>query len=420
MKKISGELYPPGDKSIAHRAALFSAISDYPQTFTNFPAGADCRATVECLNMLGVEAQIDADVLKVKGAGRNGLRAPDADLDAKNSGTTIRLISGILSAQSFPTTIAGDQHLNKRPMRRVMAPLREMGASIAAREENYPPLQFEPVSGLSSINYKLPVASAQVKSCVLLAGLYAKGETCVIEDVASRDHTERMLGLRTEDAGAGKKVFSSRATLIPDISMRIPGDISSAAFFIAAACMLPGSDLTVRNVSLNPTRTGLLQVLQSMGARIEVRPSEQVQAEPIGDIHVQYSRLHSLELSGPIIPNIIDEIPVLSIIATQSAGVFTIRDAGELRVKESDRIKAICSNLQRIGIDVEELEDGFRISGPQQIKGGNVLSYGDHRIAMAFGIAGLLTPEPVTIDQPDTAAVSFPEFWQELNRLTRD
>jgi 3-phosphoshikimate 1-carboxyvinyltransferase len=350
--------------------------------------------------------------------GRLGLKKPEQALDAKNSGTTLRLLSGILAAQQFATRILGDQHLNRRPMGRIITPLRQMGANISAEQDRFPPLHFEPVERLHAIEYRLPVASAQVKSSILLAGLYAQGTTAVIEKIATRDHTERMLNLPKKELADGSYQFHSDNNIeIDDLSMYIPGDFSSAAFFIVAALLLPGSECLIRNVSLNSTRTGLLQVLEKMGAHIDIT-IRQENPEPMGDIRVQHQPLTNCTLEGAIIPTIIDEIPILAILALRAEGKFTVRDAGELRVKESDRIRAVCQNLKTLGVTIEEFEDGFSFEGPQKISGGPVVTGDDHRIAMAFAIGALLTKERVILDNPACVNVSFPGFWQELKRLT--
>jgi 3-phosphoshikimate 1-carboxyvinyltransferase len=416
--KIKGEIVLPGDKSISHRAALFSAIGPHKSKFDNFPRSADCMATLTCLRDLGISWELKQHQLRIQGTGSFGFKEPENILDAKNSGTAMRLLSGILAAQKFSSRIVGDQHLNRRPMSRIITPLRQMGAVISANQDHYPPLHFEPAESLHGIEYVLPVASAQVKSCILLAGLHAFGETSVIETVPTRDHTERMLDLKKELLSDGKlKIISNKNVEIRDLSMHIPGDFSSAAFFIIGALLLPGSECVIKNVSLNPTRTGLLSVLRAMGAQIEMTVTQEY-PEPMGTLRISHQRLGNITLEGEIIANIIDEIPVLSILASAAEGRFTVCDAGELRVKETDRIRAVCHNLRALGISVEEYEDGFTLEGPQMLKGGMITTYEDHRIAMAFAIAGLLSKEKVKIDNPDCVEVSFPGFWQELERLT--
>lgn len=416
--RLKGEIHLPGDKSIAHRAALFSSLGTQSAVFENYPASADCLATIGCLRDMGVQVKLEENRLQINGVDLFGLREPDRALDAKNSGTTMRLLSGILAAQKFASRLFGDQHLNRRPMGRIIKPLRQMGADLAAVDDQFPPLQFQPVDVLNGIDYELPVASAQVKSCILLAGLHAEGKTSVIEPVPTRDHTERMLHLRKERLNDGRiRIVSDRTVEIGDLSMRIPGDFSSAAFFIIGALLLPESLCVIKNVSLNPTRTGLLDILMRMGAQIEAHGIREF-PEPAGDITVSYRKLQGISLEGNIIANIIDEIPILAILATGAEGRFSVRGAAELRVKETDRIRAVCQNLKMLGVEIEEYEDGFSLEGPQRMKGGRVTSFGDHRIAMAFGIAALASEAEIQIDNPDCVNVSFPGFWQMLKQLT--
>jgi 3-phosphoshikimate 1-carboxyvinyltransferase len=415
--KIKGELALPGDKSISHRAALFSSLYNGKTQFKNFPSSADCLATLDCLCRLGIKWTLEQDRLILQGNGKYGYIQPDKVLDAKNSGTTIRLLSGILAAQRFSCSIAGDKYLNRRPMARILLPLGMMGARIEAGKGNIPPLLFYPVTALRGIEYNLPLPSAQVKSCVLLAGLHAGEETVVIEREPSRDHTERMLRLKVIESGnRQRKIYSNPDVEIKDLSMYIPGDLSSAVFFLVAALLLPGSELWIKNVSLNPSRTGILEVLKNMGAKVEIQLNQSI-PEPIGDIYVIHQKLKNIHLQGDIIPAIIDEIPILSILASQSEGEFSVHNASELRVKESDRIHFICQNLRSLGIKLEEFKDGFAFQGPQRIKGGEVITADDHRIAMAFAIAGLVAKNDIVLDNPDCVNVSFPDFWQKLIEL---
>lgn len=413
---LKGEIQLPGDKSISHRCAMFSALRVGESEFTNFPDSADCAATVSCMRQLGVKIIRERDRMIVSGSGKI-LKVPAADLNAANSGTTIRLLSGILAGQPFASTIFGDQHLNRRPMGRIMGPLRQMGGKIGGEEDKYPPLKFSPVKQLNGIEFSLPIASAQVKSCVLLAGLFADGVTQVIEPVPTRDHTERMLGLNvTENENKVKTIFSQSDHVVPELSMAIPGDISSAAFFMAGALGSRGSELLIRNITLNPTRSGVLMALKKMNADLSIDELASPM-EPRGNVTVRYSALKNIKLSGKMIANVIDEIPVLAVLATRADGVFEVRDAGELRVKESDRIKAVCSNLKKCGVAVEELPDGLRLTGPQKIRGSKITTFGDHRIAMAFAIAGLWSEGEMTFDDPHVVSVSFPGFWDTLRRI---
>lgn len=412
---ISGKISIPGDKSISHRAALFSALKQDKSVFSNYNLNNDCSATLSCLQKMGISHRLQGHTLTIRGKKTAEWIKPDNPLYAGNSGTTARLISGILTALSFETKLTGDASLSKRPMQRVINPLRQMGANIES-PDNLLPLKFKPVPHLNAIDYMLPMSSAQVKSAVLLAGLFASGQTSVTETKVTRDHTERMLGLRSEINGNTKKIFVSGSQEIPDLSMEIPGDFSSAAFFISAALLVPGSELTIANVSLNPTRTGYMRILKDMGADIETRLLRET-PEPIGELIVRYSNLRNIEIPVDVVPNIIDEIPVLAVVASQADGIFSVHQAKELRYKESDRIATMVSNLRTLGIEAEEYDDGFSITGPQKIKGGPVITNGDHRIAMAFTIGSLVSENNVIIDNPECAAVSFPEFYDILKSI---
>ena len=418
MKKIQGKLHLPGDKSISHRAALFSALRPGSSTFSNFNFNQDCSATLGCLRQLGIDWEIRDDTLQVTGKELSQWKKPDSILDAQNSGTTARLLSGILANLEFETTLSGDDSLKKRPMKRILDPLNQMGAIIKS-DMGHLPIHFKPANHLSAIHYNLPVASAQVKSCILLAGLFGEKQTEVIETKPSRDHTERLLKLSSKQNPDGSRsYFSSNSNEIPDLSMEIPGDFSSAAFFISAALLLPGSNLKIESVSLNPSRTGLLEVLTEMGANIEIQKLFD-EPEPMGNLVIHSSVLQNILPKPSIIPNIIDEIPILAILATQASGRFELHNAKELRFKESDRIALMVENLSNVGVDVQEFEDGFAFEGPCLLKEGNVRTAGDHRIAMAFAIANLLTDDLIRIDDPECVAVSFPSFWELLERITQ-
>lgn len=414
---IYGKIKLPGDKSISHRAALFSALREGRSEFTNFNSNDDCTATLSCLHEMGISHSIEDSKLIMHGRSFFDWQPAKKSLFAGNSGTTARLISGLLAAQKFATRLKGDESLSMRPMKRIIDPLTRMGAIIDS-SGGYLPLQFSPVKKLKAINYELPMASAQVKSAVLLAGLFAEGTTEIIEKDQTRDHTERMLNLEITEDGVNRKIRSSGSFAIPDISMHIPGDFSSAAFFMAAALLKKNSHLIVSDVSLNPTRTGLLTVLNLMGADIKINLKSE-KPEPIGDIETTSSVLHNITIDERIVPNIIDEIPILAIIASQSEGKFEIRNAKELRFKESDRIKTIVDNLKNIGVTAQEFDDGFILNGPQKITGGSVATRGDHRIAMAFTIAGLLSENTINIDNPECASVSFPGFYKTLKSIIK-
>lgn len=416
--KFEGDFQIPGDKSISHRSGMMAAIGSGRSTIRNYSSARDCQSTLDCLEMLGVSISRAPDAIVIEGVGLDGLRAPSGILDAGNSGTTIRLLSGILAGQPFSSVITGDESIQRRPMKRVIEPLRLMGAEIDAREGNFAPLTING-GGLKSIEYKPPVASAQVKSCVMLAGLFTDGVTTVIESTPTRDHTEvmlRQIGAQIEQTGERISV-TGRQPLRPLGDYTVAGDLSSAAFFIVAALLCPGSRVRLRHIGVNPSRTALLDVLRQIGGRIEVESPRLAHGEPVADLVAESSELTGdLELSGAVIANLIDEIPILAIAGTQLDGTLTIRDARELRVKESDRIRAIVDNLRLIGIEVEEFEDGLRIRGRQTIRGGEINSFGDHRIAMAFAVAGLIAESETVINDADAASVSLPEFYDLLRR----
>lgn len=421
--QVNGILSVPGDKSISHRVAMMAAIAEGVSTITNFASSADCHSTLDCMQRLGARVERTASGLLIHGNGLRGLRPPEtpARLDAGNSGSTIRMLSGILAGQPFNSVIDGDASLRRRPMRRIIEPLTKMGARVIARDESYAPLQIEG-SRLRAIRYESPVASAQVKSCVLLAGLFAEGQTVFIEPAASRNHTELMLkefGAQLDAEQSGRLLSIEGGQKLSAVEYRVPGDISSAAFFIAAAAMLKDSQIILRNVSLNPTRAGILEVMRSLGAAIFEDDIRLLHGEPVADIRVASSHLgcEKTVLSGEIIPNIIDEIPILAVLATQVEGMIEFRDAAELRVKESDRIKTIVAGIRSLGGAVEEFEDGFAIRGPQRLTGGRVETEGDHRIAMAFAIAGLIADGTTVIEDADAASVSFPEFYESLKMV---
>jgi 3-phosphoshikimate 1-carboxyvinyltransferase len=414
---ISGVLTLPGDKSISHRYAILAAIAEGQSRIRNYSTGADCRSTLGCLHTLGAALQIEGTDVIVTGRGLEGFEAPSADLDAGNSGSTIRMLSGILAAQRFRSRIVGDESLSRRPMGRIMEPLSRMGARIRAAEGNCPPLEIEGAQ-LHPIDFTLPVPSAQVKTCVLFAGLHAEGQTVVRESIRSRDHTE--IALR--EFGAGIRVERGVISLMgrPRLAARelhVPADLSSAAFFIAAALLVPGSDLVIRGVGLNPTRSALLDFLISAGASIQVLDLQQAAGELIGDLMVRHAPLRGGVINGPTTAALIDEIPALSVLGAASEEGLVIRDAAELRVKETDRIATVAENLRRMGVQVEERHDGMNIPGKQRFRAARLDSFGDHRIAMAFAVAALRADGECVIDNAEAASVSFPEFWETLMRL---
>lgn len=432
---IETEIAVPGDKSISHRAIILSAISNGTCRITNFLEGEDCRSTAHAMRKLGVPIEFPEPGTVIVEGCRGRFTEPEGDLDCGNSGTTMRLMAGLLGAQSFRSRMVGDPSLSKRPMRRVIEPLQLMGAKLKAEgEKQCPPLVVNGTA-LEGITYRLPVASAQVKSAVLLAGLFAKGETTVIETVRSRDHTERMLEyylVRTKreelweggPAPSTRKLKEIRITLaggqVPESrDFRVPGDISSAAFWLVAAAAQPGSRLLVKDVGLNPTRTGLIDVLVRMGARVREVVETSDNGEPCGTIDIKGCTLRATRIGGAEIPNVIDEIPILAVAAALAEGTTEIRDAAELRVKETDRIAAVASNLRLMGVEVEEFPDGMAITGGKPLKGAKLPSYGDHRIAMAFAIAGLFATRETVIEDTACVQTSYPTFAATLAKIQK-
>jgi len=415
---VSGSITLPGDKSISHRYAMIAAISEGDTLIQNYSTGADCHSTLGCVRALGIEVEKRGTEARIRGRGLDGLRAPAGDLDAGNSGSTIRMLSGILAAQPFRSRIFGDESLSRRPMQRIMQPLAAMGARITGREGKLPPLEIEG-GPLHPIDYVSPVASAQVKTCVLFAGLFAGGTTSVTEPVRSRDHSE--IALR--EFGADVRVERETVSIAgrPRLSGReltVPADLSSAAFFIAAALMLPGSSLAIRGVGLNPTRSALLDFLAGMGADIQIRNLESRSGELVGEILVRHSVLAGGVIEKGLTAALIDEIPVLAVLGAVTRDGITVRDAAELRIKETDRIRTVAENLRRMGVDAEELPDGLVVPGLQRLHGGEFDSYGDHRIAMAFAVGALAAKGDSVIQGAEAASVSFPGFWDTLAGIT--
>ncbi|HIR71190.1 MAG TPA: 3-phosphoshikimate 1-carboxyvinyltransferase [Candidatus Pullilachnospira gallistercoris] len=415
---MKGELTVPGDKSISHRGIMFGAIAEGTTELEGFLDGADCRSTISCFRQMGIEISQDHDRVQIHGKGLYGLRQPKDMLDAGNSGTTVRLISGILAGQPFTTQLTGDASIQKRPMKRIMTPLSLMGASIRSLAGNdCAPLEIHGGS-LVPIHYDSPVASAQVKSCVLLAGLYAEGQTSVTEPVPSRDHTERML------SGFGAEITSRERTATVTGHPRligqhitIPGDISSAAYFIAAGLICPNSDLYIRNVNTNPTRAGILTVAKQMGGKITLENQRVVSGEEVCDIHVVSSDLHGTQIDRELIPSLIDEIPVIAVMAAFAEGTTVIKDAQELKVKESNRIDSVTENLNAMGGDAIPTEDGMIIHGGRPLHGARILTRSDHRIAMSFAIAGLAADGETTFDDPGCIDISYPTFFETLRSV---
>jgi len=414
---VSGQITLPGDKSISHRYAMLASIAEGESRIRNYSTGADCHSTLNAMRALGVPVEQNGTEVTIGGRGLGGLRAPAADLDAGNSGSTIRMLSGILAAQPFTTRIGGDESLSRRPMARIIEPLSQMGASIAARDGRFPPLDIHGAR-LRPIDYTLPVPSAQVKTCVLFAGLYADGDTIVREPVRSRDHTE--IALR--EFGADLRVQGKIITMAgrPTLTGRdlvVPADLSSAAFFIVAALLLPGSRLAIRGVGLNPTRSTLLDFLAGMGAGIRIVEVESRNGELSGELVVTASRVRGGVIEKETTAALIDEIPVLAVLGAASDEGLIIRDAGELRIKETDRIATIAENLRRMGVRSEETPDGLAIPGRQQFHAAGLDSFGDHRIAMAFAVAALCADGESSIHGAEAASVSFPEFFESLRQI---
>jgi len=417
-RAVSGAVLLPGDKSISHRYAMLAAIAEGTTKIANYSSGADCQSTLACVRALGAEVEKDDGMVQVHGCGLEGLHAPDAMLDAGNSGSTIRMLSGILAAQPFVTRIGGDESLSRRPMERIMKPLAQMGARIEAIESRFPPLTIHGAK-LHPMEYTLPMASAQVKSCVLLAGLFAEGRTTVHEPVRTRDHTE--LALREFGAEVEIERRSITITGRPRLQggeLRVPGDLSAAAFFLVAALIVPESSLTIHGVGLNPTRSTLLDFLAEMGAQIKILDMTSAGGELIGDLLVRKSRIvGGVLLEKARTAALIDEIPVLAVLGAASDEGLVVRDAAELRVKETDRIATIAENFKRMGLAITIQDDGFEVPGRQSFHAAELDSFGDHRIAMAFSVAALVADGPCTILGADAASVSFPEFFATLQRV---
>jgi len=417
-KSLKGEIKVPGDKSISHRGVMFGSISDGITELTGFLDGADCRSTIGCFRAMGIDITQDNDHVIIRGKGLHGLSAPSSMLDVGNSGTTTRLISGILAGQNFVSSLNGDESIQKRPMGRVITPLTQMGANIRSINGNgCAPLEIGGAP-LKAIHYDSPVASAQVKSCVLLAGLYADGITSVTEPVISRNHTELMLsGFGAEIKTEGLTASIVGGPKLVGQQIQVPGDISSAAYYIAAGLICENSDLLIKNVNTNPTRAGIIKVAQNMGGNIELLNERIVSGEPVADIHVTTSNLHGCEVSGDIIPALIDELPIIAVMAACASGTTIIKDAAELKVKESDRIATVTENLSNMGCDITATDDGMFINGGKPLKGALIKTYLDHRIAMSFAIAGLVADGETTFDNEDCCCISYPDFFKTLSSI---
>ncbi|MFH1856890.1 MAG: 3-phosphoshikimate 1-carboxyvinyltransferase [Candidatus Omnitrophota bacterium] len=415
---LKGTISVPADKSVSHRAVMLSSLAEGKTHIKNFLLSEDCLHTLKAFESMGISSSLTGADLEIEGKGIYGLKKPKGNLYVGNSGTTIRLMLGILSAQNFETVLEGDPSLNNRPMRRVIAPLRMMGADISAREDNFAPIIVKGVP-LKAISYKPEIASAQVKSAVLLAGLYAKGVTDVYEKIETRDHSERMLKLFSADIKKeGLKVSISSSKLISPGVIEIPADFSSAAFFIAAAVIVPDSEIVIKQVGINPGRTGFLKVLYSMGACIELENQKEVSGEPRADMRIKFKRpLKGVNIDARDIPAMIDELPIMMIVAAQAQGETFIKGAGELRVKETDRINSMVVNLKKMGADIKVIENDILIKGPVALKGAVIDSFGDHRTAMSFAVAGLIAEGKTIINDTECIQTSFPGFQDILESI---
>jgi 3-phosphoshikimate 1-carboxyvinyltransferase len=422
-RRLRGTVAVPGDKSISHRAAMLNALADGRATVRNFLPGDDCRATLTVLRELGVrwvlDERGDTPTLEIEGVGMSGLREPAAVLDCGNSGTTMRLMSGLLSGQPFHSVLSGDASLRTRPMARVTAPLREMGAHIDGRDDGrLAPLAIRG-GGLHGVRYRLPVASAQVKSAVLFAGLFAEGETIVEEPEPTRDHSERMLAAMGAQIGReGPAIRVQPGVQLAPLSLRVPNDLSAAAFWMVAAALHPDAEVRLTGVGINPTRSGVIEILRAMGADLSVEEERQVAGEPVADLVVRSSKLTGTEIAGDQVRSAMDEVPALAVAAAFAEGRTEVREASELRVKESDRVTSVASQLSALGVEVEERPDGLVIDGGGGVRGGTVHSSGDHRLAMALAVAGLASRGGVTIDDAECVSVSYPAFWTHLEQLS--
>ncbi len=412
---LRGTLNVPADKSITHRAVMMAAVTGGTSNIENYLPSEDCLRTVDAFRAMGVRVDVSPGRLTVHGAGFDGLRAPGADIQAGNSGTTVRLLSGILAGRDFPVRITGDESLSRRPMRRVIEPLSAMGVTFGAVDNNYLPLTLRGTRKLAPLRYQSPVPSAQVKSCILLAGIQAEGETSVTESVRSRDHTERMLAARGVDIRVeGNTVTVRGPSRLNAVDTAIPADISSAAFFLVAGTIIPSSALTIENVGINPTRDGILDVLRQMGAAVTVEARADRSGEPAARLSARHAKLSPFRMEGGIMPRLIDEIPVLVLAACCAEGTSVISGAGELRVKESDRLAVITEELGRMGARIEEKPDGLIIHGPVRLKGAEVRSHGDHRIAMTLAVAACVAEGRTVIHDAACVDTSFPGFLELL------
>ena len=422
-KPLRGRIFVPGDKSISHRAVLLGTLADGVSIIRNWLPAGDTLATLEVVRALGVLIEVDeketwAWDLRIEGRGLNGLSAPSGPLNCKNAGTSMRLLAGIMAGQAFPVVIDGSEQLRKRPMRRISDPLAQMGALIES-QDGRAPLHITPAK-LHGINYEMAVASAQVKSAILLAGLYAAGETSVYQPGPARDHTERMLaamGVPLESDGSWITLPAERPLSLKPLDLTVPGDISSAAFPLVAAAIIPHSEITLVNIGANETRTGLLDMLQAMGAQFSLQNERETGGETAVDLLVRFDELHAADVSGDMVVRGIDEFPIMAVAATQAAGTSTVSDAGELRVKEVDRISVLAGELRKMNVPIDEKEDGFTVHGPLRLHGATVDSHDDHRLAMSLAVAGLAADSPTWIENAQCAHDSFPAFVEAMQSL---
>lgn len=419
IKQLNGTIEVPGDKSISHRAIMFGALANGQTTIEHFLHGEDCLSTIAVFRQLGVAIDVSSDKITVHGTGIESLKQPSTILDVGNSGTTIRLMMGILAGRPFESRLTGDASIQKRPMNRVITPLKTMSAAISAQEGGLAPVTVSAVEAITGINYDMPVASAQVKSALLFAGMQSDDVTIINEKEKSRDHTERMLqqfgGEITID---GLSISITKQPPLQGQNIYVPGDISSAAFFLVAASLLAGSKVTLKNVGMNPTRTGIIDVLRDMGAAI-AETSQPTTGEPLSDLTVSAAPLKATEIGGSLIPRLIDELPIIALLATQAEGTTVIKDAEELKVKETNRIDTVAEELTKMGADITATPDGLIIKGPTALHGATVSSHGDHRIGMMLAVAGFIASSPVELEDAEAIAVSYPNFFEHVEQLSK-
>ncbi|ANZ94462.1 3-phosphoshikimate 1-carboxyvinyltransferase [Brochothrix thermosphacta] len=419
IKQLNGTIEVPGDKSISHRAIMFGALANGQTTIEHFLHGEDCLSTIAVFRQLGVAIDVSSDKITVHGTGIESLKQPSTILDVGNSGTTIRLMMGILAGRPFESQLTGDASIQKRPMNRVITPLKTMSAAISAQEGGLAPVTVSAVEAITGINYDMPVASAQVKSALLFAGMQSDDVSIINEKEKSRDHTERMLQqFGGEITIEGLSISITKQPSLQGQNIYVPGDISSAAFFLVAASLLAGSKVTLKNVGMNPTRTGIIDVLRDMGAAI-AETSQPTTGEPLSDLTVSAAPLKATEIGGSLIPRLIDELPIIALLATQAQGTTVIKDAEELKVKETNRIDTVAEELTKMGADITATPDGLIIKGPTALHGATVSSHGDHRIGMMLAVAGFIASSPVELEDAEAIAVSYPNFFEHVEQLSK-